>query len=86
MDYLCAITGLVLENNPGIADVKRHAQPASQSVRVFRVCKESPDWALCALVIEIQSSRRHRASFVQRRLMLACRAPRTARNNFLYTL
>jgi hypothetical protein len=36
MDYLCAITDLILENNPGIADVKRHAQPASQSVRVLR--------------------------------------------------
>ena len=36
MDYLCAITDLILENNPGIADMKHHAQPASQSVRVLR--------------------------------------------------
>jgi hypothetical protein len=39
MDYLCAITDLILENNPGIADVKRHAQPASQSVRVLRASR-----------------------------------------------
>lgn len=36
MDYLCAITGLVLENNPRIPD-RKHAQPTSGRVRVLSI-------------------------------------------------
>ncbi len=34
MDYLCVITDLILENNPGIADVKCRAQSAAGQVFV----------------------------------------------------
>lgn len=34
MEYLCAVTDLVLENNPRIADVK-NAEPTSGRIRVL---------------------------------------------------
>jgi hypothetical protein len=34
MDYLCAITDLILENNPTAA-ARRYAQPTSRRVRVL---------------------------------------------------
>lgn len=35
MEYLCAITDLILENNPSIVTTRRHAQPTSGRVRVL---------------------------------------------------
>jgi hypothetical protein len=35
MDYLCAVTDLILENNPTLVTAKRNAQPASGRIQVL---------------------------------------------------
>ena len=41
MDYLCAMTDLILENNPAIAAKERNAQPASGRIQVLTLPRRS---------------------------------------------
>lgn len=39
MDYLCAMTDLILENNPQVAEAKNHAEPVAGRVHVLTISR-----------------------------------------------